>query len=698
MLDSNKKLLNITHVHSPTKKRQCVFISLLLSACTFNIGATSNPEASLEATYFSSDIPIVLSATRLAQPQTEAPATITIIDQQLIKASGAKHIVELFRLVPGMHVAYFRGNKPIVGYQGLSGEFPQGVQVLIDGRSVYSPLFGGVDWSNIPLEIEDIERIEVIRGSNGSSFGSNAFQAVINITTTHAVQLDGVALKTTIGERGYQRTLLRAGKSLDDINIRISASHTDDNGYQHNDDDSRQDSFTGRLDYQVTAYDNLQINVGVVNSLKQTHTPGTLLDPFDPPRQVDESNHSIHAKWERLTNTSHQFTTQFSYTRHISKDKVTSFFPTVIPLFSNVVTLIDYTNYYDRYDFEFEHQFQPIEQLRVSWGMGNRNDRVMQPYWMNSKQKFDNSIQRLFSNVEWRANDNIIINAGALWEHSQLSGDTLSPRLAVNYLPSPNQSFRLSVARSYRAPVLAENNFAADIVLQSLDVPGLIITQPILRSTAGLDPVSVNSFELGYHGLFFANHLNLDVKLFRNEYDRLIHSTDEITDAVVSLFGVPQATVNLGNKLDTFDNLYRADVNGYEIEVNYRPNSNNLFHAGYSYHHTNVGKVSNNDIQNILFSIPKDTFNILASHTFSNSVWASAAYYYTGSMEYLISGNPQGPMRRLDLNAGKSFQLAAKQNLDISLTLQLALDKNKDFLNEFNLDNRAYLQANVTFN
>lgn len=692
----NRQVISLKGIQARTSQASTaciVFAILSVSTTAYALESDSMP-------FFNTEIPIVLSATRLAQPQTEAPAAITIIDRQMIKLSGAKEIPELFRLVPGMHVGYFRGNKPVVAYQGLSSEYPQGVQVLIDGRSVYSPLFGGVDWSTLPLTIEDIERIEVIRGANGSSFGSNAFQAVINITTSHAVQFNGFQVKTTLGERGYQRTLMRGGYSAGDLDIRITGSHTDDNGYKNNDDDTRQDLFTARIDYLVTPRDSLQLNIGVVNSLKETRNPDTGLDPFDPPRYVDESNHSIHAKWERSTADEQLFITQISYTKHLNKDKVATFFDATdmgLGFLGNVVTHLDYTTGYDRYDIEFEHQFQPLDALRVSWGLGSRNDRVYQPYWMDSKQKFDNSIQRIFSNVEWRPSDNVIINAGALWEHSQLSGDDLSPRIAINYLLTPTQSIRASISRATRAPVLAENNFSADVSLESIDTPGLVLTQALLRGEAGLDPETVDSIELGYHGLFFNNALTLDIKLFRNEYDRLIDTTDQDVDAVLTLNGSPISTIDIGHEVKTFSNLHHANVNGYEVEINYRPDAKNLLHIGYAYNHTNVGKVSNNDIKNILISIPKDIFNILAAHTFDNGIWSSAAFYYTGSMEYLDSGNPQGPMRRLDLNAGKAFNVSTDQSIDVSFTLQLALDKNKDFLNEFNLDNRAFLELSYNF-
>ena len=653
-----------------------------------------------DLSFFNTEIPIVLSATRLAQPQTEAPATITIIDRQLIKLSGAKAIPELFRLVPGFHVAHFRGNEPVVAYQGLSSEFPQGVQVLIDGRSVYSPLFGGVDWSNIPIMMEDIERIEVIRGPNGSSFGSNAFQAVINITTSHAVQTNDFQVKSTLGERGYQRTLLTGSHSFGDIDVRLSASHIDDNGYANNDDDSRHDSLTGRLDYQITHLDSLQLNFGIINTLKETHTPGTLLDPFDPPRNTDDSQHSIHAKWEHSTPDDQLFITQASYTRHLHKDKFTTFFDAKnigLGFLGSSVSRLDFTEYFDRYDMEFEHQFHFNDQVRVSWGLGSRIDRVYLPLLQNSTQKLDNSIQRIFSNVEWRPEHNLIINMGALWEHSQLSGDDLSPRLAVNYLLTPSQSIRFSASHSIRAPVLVENNLNADASIESISIPGLVLNQPLLRTKAGLDPETVDSLEAGYHGLFFNNALTVDLKLFRNEYDNLIDTKGLATDATLSLFGIPIATADLGTKVQTVDNLHYANINGYEIELNYRPDANNLVHLGYAYNHTNVGRITHNDIENIRSSVPKDVFNILASHTFDNNLWASIAFYYTSSMEYLDSGNPQGPLRRLDINTGKSFNLSQRQEIDLSFNLQLALDKNKDYLNEFELDNRAFVELTYRY-
>jgi len=672
-------------------------LSLAALFCSATLASSAvMAKDSVDLSFFEQEIPVVLSATRLAQPQNEAPATITIINRELIKLSGAKNIPELFRLVPGMHVGYFRGNSPVVAYQGLASEHPQGVQVLIDGRSVYNPLFGGVDWANLSILLEDIERIEVIRGANGSSFGSNAFQSVINITTSHPVQSTGFQLKSTLGERGYQRSLLRAGYDFNDLNIRVSASHKDDTGYHKNHDDSRQDIFNTRIDYQMTANDKLQFDMGVVNSLRQTKDPKDGIDPFDPARQVETSNYSAHIKWEHLTRDHQQFTTQFSYTQQTKKDKVSSIIDLGAPI-GETSNRLDYSQYYDRYDIEFEHQFQASEKMRILWGLGARSDRVYLPLWLGSNKKHDNSLQRLFSNIEWQPFEKIIINAGTLWEHNQLSGDNISPRIAFNYLVSSHHSFRLSASHASRTPVHAEESFHADISFNSIPTPGLVFTLPAGRSTGGLDAETVNSFELGYHGLFFKNSLTFDLKLFRNEYDKLIDITDIGTPIYITMNGTPISSIDTGEEVKVFDNLYYANINGYEIEFNYRPNKNNLVHFGYAYNHVNVGQLGNNGVENILRSVPKDIFNLLLAHTFDDGLWVSSALYYTGSMEYLDSGNPLGPMRRLDLNMGQSFKLAAGQNLDINLTLQLALDKNKDFLREFNVDNRAFIEASYTF-
>ncbi len=125
--------------------------------------------------YFLDEMPVVLSANRLRHSLSDVPAAVTVIDKAMIKASGVKKIVELFRLVPGMQVGSRREMLASASYHGMSDEYARGMQVLVDGHSIYNAAFGGVFWTDYPLLIEDIERVEVIRGPAASSYGPNAF-------------------------------------------------------------------------------------------------------------------------------------------------------------------------------------------------------------------------------------------------------------------------------------------------------------------------------------------------------------------------------------------------------------------------------------------------------------------------------------------------------------------------------------------
>ena len=139
----------------------------------------------LDENAFLIDIPTVTSATRLTQHLSDAPVSMTVIDRATIQASGAQNLPDIFRLVPGFQVAHVNTNKYAVTYHGHSDDFPRRLEVMVDGRSVYMPLISSPDWTSLGLHIDDIEKIEIVRGSNTAKHGSNAFLGAINIITRH---------------------------------------------------------------------------------------------------------------------------------------------------------------------------------------------------------------------------------------------------------------------------------------------------------------------------------------------------------------------------------------------------------------------------------------------------------------------------------------------------------------------------------
>jgi iron complex outermembrane receptor protein len=132
------------------------------------------------------NVPLVVTPSRLPQRLDESPSTVTVIDRALIEASGARRLVDVLQLVPGFYVGYKYNNQPTAAYHGLSDEAARRLLLLVNGQRIFQFARGVVDWNNLPIPLEDVERIEVVRGPDAATYGSNAFAAVINIQTRSA--------------------------------------------------------------------------------------------------------------------------------------------------------------------------------------------------------------------------------------------------------------------------------------------------------------------------------------------------------------------------------------------------------------------------------------------------------------------------------------------------------------------------------
>jgi len=601
--------------------------------------------------FFNADsIPIVLSASRLPQPQTEAPTTVTILDRTLIEASGATTVTEIFRLVPGMQVGYARGNFPVVAYQGLTSEFPQGVQVMIDGASVYSPLFGGVQWSLLPIEIEDIEQIEIIRGPNSVSFGANAFQSVINITTTNSAQPAYSGGSLQISNDQSKRIFMRTSGSLNNIDYRVSYADNKNEGYNNLNDDLKRQHVSSRLDYRIDKHQLLQINLSALDSLRQTENPISALLVFDPKRNRNESSQFTQIKWDYQITPEELIKTNVSFIHTDAKDKYS------VPFLANK---IDITSESTRWNADLEHSFRLNPSNRLVWGVGATYETVYSPFRINTEQTKSNQRYRLFSNIETKINPQFVFNGGAVIEYDDISGNQFSPRASLIYLPSVQHAFRLSATQAFRTPGLTEEYRSSFFGTLELE-----------RSAGNLDAETIRSAEFGYHGLFLNNLLNADIRYFHNKYEKLINTE------------LPEPGLQI------IDNQGSATINGLEFEVNYRPNKFTIFHTGYAF--TDISRTTST----LKDSAPKHNFNFLVSQRYRQQWQTSIAYYYMSEMEYLGGqNNPQSKFQRLDLNISKTLTFNANNELNITLKTQVALDKNTDFHSQAAADNRIFLQV-----
>ena len=222
-----------------------------------------------EQDYFQ-ELPIVLSASRLSQPISETPNAMTVIDREMIVASGFRNIADLFRLVPGMYVGYDDGHPPFASYHGMTDQYARRMQVLVDGRTVYLPPVGGVDWLDIPLHLDDIERIEVIRGPAAASYGANSLQGVISIITRDAASMNGAAVSLTRGSGGISDVSARLGESGDDLDYRVTLTNHMDDGHdlQVLNDSSSTRQINLRGNYRFNMQDSIDFQFGYSDGVR----------------------------------------------------------------------------------------------------------------------------------------------------------------------------------------------------------------------------------------------------------------------------------------------------------------------------------------------------------------------------------------------------------------------------------------------
>ena len=212
---------------------------------------------------FLAEMPTVLTASRLSQSLMDAPNSTTVIDRKQIEASGYHNLADLFRLVPGMYVGFKKGWFHNVTHT-FAAEYARRMQVMVDGRSVYLPSIGGVRWDTLPLAIQDIERIEVVRGPNAASFGANAFTGIINIITRHPDDVAGRMLRLTAGNHDHQEAEFRWAGRAENSSHRITLGERQDNGFDNDNDDENSRMLSYRGEFELGNRENLSLKFGAL--------------------------------------------------------------------------------------------------------------------------------------------------------------------------------------------------------------------------------------------------------------------------------------------------------------------------------------------------------------------------------------------------------------------------------------------------
>jgi iron complex outermembrane receptor protein len=599
---------------------------------------------------FLSDMPVVLAGTRLYQSLHDSPAAITVLDREMIEASGAREVWEVLRLVPGFQVGSESGHVHTITHHGLSDQFSRRMQVLVDGRTVYNAAIGGVEWTDLPLAIDDIERIEVIRGPNAATHGPNAFFGVISIITRHPGLVPEHTLRINKGNNGITDTTYRYAHSGERLDYRLTLGRLADDGFEmlHDSKVARMANLAAEV--QLNLRDRLDVQLGYSEGPRQEGFPNDLLHESET---VEKHNHFQQLRWHRVETTDNEWSVQFSH-NYEKRTEIRSgalFIP------------FDAGGTPERYDLEIYRTRRHGPGLRTVWGLGARRDEFTGTAFLGTSDTFNNDTYRVFGNLEWRLAPALLMNLGALWEDTEISGTTLSPRLALNYRLSANQTLRAAISQAYRTPVFFEQD--ADFRIEPAPpLPPFIPPGTQLQLFAGsgnLDPERVRSWELGYIGEFPRDGLTLDLRVYRDDLDDLITEVDKLP--------VPPDPIP---PTRTFINEQEAHVSGAEAQLQWRPVPRSLMILAYAW--ADVESAS----PELVDSTPRHTLSLLGSYRFTDRFSGSASWYYVDDQRWLGSGDPIPSYDRIDLRLAYAFAIGGKK-LELSGVVQNLFEDYRDF-------------------
>ncbi len=629
------------------------------------------PELPNEADFFAEQ-PIVLSVSRLARPAAQSPAAVTVIDRAMIEASGFRQLADVFRLVPGFQVGWVRGNLPVVTYQGLSSLYARRMQVLVDGRSVYNPAYGQVHWRALPVALDDIDRIEVVRGPNAANDGANAFQATIHIYTQHAALDRGTEAALSAGENGVLDGIVRHSGGREDLSWRLTYLDRQDDWldsrYYAQNDGAHERFINLRMDWQASMHDTVTVESGYTLANWDNSTVGYT---FSPSQTTDFNSWYVQGSWHRVIDADSEISAQFhhTWTRGIEEFSIPS------KLGLGPVSPDNLNFWFQRDALELDVVQRLSATLRMTWGAEARYEAAWSPSVTGKNHTLDGSTYRLSAATEWAPAPEWLFHVGAMWERNYYGGDMLSPRLAVNWQPVHGHSLRLATARAYRTPNILEQN--ADFKLTEA---GFNLDQYLL-SPYRLKPERITTRELGYVFQSADNSLALDLRLFHNQVEDIIDFTTP--------YPVPGELAGNGADL-TYANLYRATQRGGEYQLRWKYAPEGWVSLWQSWVYTASDSTDYAD------SVPRHSLGLLTARELAGGWNTSLGYYRVGEMTWVGFGGPTPAHDRLDLRLAKHWK-AGGARWEAAVTAQSVLGKVSEYGPSRYFDPRAFATLRVRF-
>lgn len=510
---------------------------------------------------------VVTSASKKSQTLAETAAAVYVISAEDIRRSGASNIPEVLRLAPGVQVSAIGNNKWAVSIRGFADRFSNKLLVLVDGRSVYTPLFSGVLWESLDVPLETIARIEVIRGPGASIWGANAVNGVINILTRSPFDTLGSQVAVAAGSELRAYGYARHGWSPDpDTAISLHAKAHDYATARRASGGEGVDDWQGQTAgfklERLLERGSLHVQGGVSRARAGDEltlisiSPTTAL-PTDTVVQSTEeiSNSHLLARWEGLNRAGSQDSLQFSLEhsdyRHVilTEHRVTA-------------------------DLEYQQRLRFGERQDLIWGLGYRysTDRIVSsPLIQVGESERDTALYSAYAQDEitllperWR------LSLGARLERNDYTGIVFQPNLRLLWTPDLENSVWLSLARAVRTPSRIERGGSTYIDVALPGVPPPNIVQLLSRALAD---EHVNALDLGWRLRFNAS-ASLDLAAFHYQYEKLRGAVAAAPQVVPPGYLLIQTQENNANS---------AEISGLEASLDWRPSQDWRLQASYGW-------------------------------------------------------------------------------------------------------------------
>jgi iron complex outermembrane receptor protein len=537
-------------------------LNKLLDLADKDVGQLSQVSVASQAPAFSAE---VTSVSRHESTMGRSPAAVFVISNEMIRRSGVRSVPEALRMAPGVQVARIDSSRYAISIRGFNSRFSDKLLVLIDGRTVYTPLFGGVFWDAQDVLLEDVDRIEVIRGPGGTLWGANAVNGIINVITKKASKTQGVFAEAGGGtfERGF--TSARYGGKLgDDATYRIYGKWFDrgpgENSLGQDVDEFRQGRGGFRTDWTPSDRDTVTLQgdayagkAGYYGTFP-TLTPPDFLQGLVDAEQASGQN--LLWRWTHTLGEASEWSFQ-SYYDHTERDWL----------------LWGCRENRSTFDVDFYHRFPLGQRHSLTWGCGYRNtsdELGNAPFgtFFQPTSRDDNIFSYFLQDEITLSKDLWYLTVGSKFLHSGYTPFEFQPTVRLLWTPTTQYSIWCAVTRAVRTPTRADQDAGiAGLPMATFPVPVF----PLAMGQRAFDSEDLLAYETGIRGQP-TDKFSWDLAVFYNNYSKLRDMRVHPPILGYPTY-IPLVLVNLDE----------AKTYGFELASNYQVTERWKLYGGYSF-------------------------------------------------------------------------------------------------------------------